>query len=321
DRGGWQVLALLTFYNPTDQPIQMQVGFPVTLLGEGYDEFVVRPPGESNASVGKFEVSVNGKPTTTSAIKGEEVTAGVYMQAWDSLYVFEVEFAPRRHTDIRHSYTVGASVSSMGESWLPYVFRTGAGWAGNIEEAVFEYRLSPSNNRCYLSLLYGEPFDGSGAALVGGGQGRTNKVEGLDYDIWYSAGPQRRLIVTFRNIEPQQNLTLYSRHARGELELEGLLQAQQQGRNCGECLQRFALDLTIDDELLACYEPQLLINLLYARRGYHFSDEKMQELFYGSGFYLPSDEPFDRSWLSPEEQQAIKRLRNRLGGEPQAEAR
>ncbi|MDP8254956.1 MAG: hypothetical protein P9M14_04345, partial [Candidatus Alcyoniella australis] len=42
DRGGWQVLALLTFYNPTDQPIQMQVGFPVTLLGEGYDEFVVR---------------------------------------------------------------------------------------------------------------------------------------------------------------------------------------------------------------------------------------------------------------------------------------
>jgi hypothetical protein len=65
----------------------------------------------------------------------------------------------------------------------------------------------------------------------------------------------------------------------------------------------------INDELLRCHEPAWWRNLIYASYGYEFRDEHWRQEFYDSGLFLPSQTPFDDSWLTPDDRAAIEKLK------------
>jgi hypothetical protein len=62
---------------------------------------------------------------------------------------------------------------------------------------------------------------------------------------------------------------------------------------------------------LACYDPDLLRNLLYAGRGYGFEKPTWKGTF--AGLFPVSELPFDPAWISPAEKLAIDALQA-LGG-------
>ncbi len=62
-----------------------------------------------------------------------------------------------------------------------------------------------------------------------------------------------------------------------------------------------------DQELLGCFEPDWLRNLIFAARGYPFSKAQWQTAF--GGRFLPSELPYEDAWLNEKERLAVDALK------------
>ncbi len=307
----FDVTAELTFFNPSRKAIHLQLGFPVHFARGDEEMNLDVIPGEPTLE-GRFRVFVNDVETKAKlqkrkAAPNEFLPLGVY--------VFAATFPPRKRTVIRHRYAFIASINGVTDLEVPYVFQTGGNWRGNIEQAVFEYRLR-APVMPFLRLHYrlgekSEPLVGLGRAATGNRTVLAVGGQTVNYTARYEAGPAPRLTVTFHDLKPKGDLFLIgTRHGFSSVE-NGPIGRLQLDWECQESLHSFyhTPEHPMDDNLAKCFAPAWLRNFLYASHGYAFQDEKWRQAFYGSGMFLPSTTPFDESWLTPGDRATIEKLK------------
>ena len=324
-----RVQATLVFYNPTDEDISHELAFPIGYEEENdpYKEFHNFLGGK--LSVADFEVSVNGEKTPTRLEK--QVKDGLAPGAEGSfswVFLFPARFTAKSHTVIQHTYRFAASQIGAPHSTatIPYVFRTGASWAGKIEEAVFDYRFPQGGLPPNVKVTYEDFGYFSGENLLSAsdvaGETRTLQTpegETIHYGAYSVGGPVSRIRLTFYNIEPQQDVTLsfpsgYFRNwpgmgpnSPGFEECDYRLGMFLRGMKLpAEKTKKWKID---PETLVKCVAPSDLINLIYASHGYAFKSAELQKFFYQSGMFFPSATPFEEGWLNRNEVQAIEALR------------
>lgn len=127
-----EVQADFTMHNPTSNPVNMTVWFPLASALENVDWNF--NPDETVPRITNFRVIVNENSvqTTTSELPNPK-GADKPDLPWAS---FPVTFAANADTLIQVRYTLPLQPSIKGnEMALYYVFQTGAGWAGSIGSA------------------------------------------------------------------------------------------------------------------------------------------------------------------------------------------
>lgn len=156
----WEVDALYTFENPTDERFQVTMAFPERSLCH-YAE------GDHDPGFVGLVVTVDGnrvpvRPdqiTLPSRDAHGEVTEGS-SPCTVPAHLFEVTFEPQERLAVRHRYTVGATRDSMF-FYFRYVTRTGAYWDGPIEEARFDITIhgGDEGTTALPSCIYETEFD------------------------------------------------------------------------------------------------------------------------------------------------------------------
>jgi hypothetical protein len=190
----------------------------------------------------------------------------------------------------------------MGTRFTQYVLRTGQGWAGAIGEARFSFRFA--RPPVGLTVRSGDEDLPLGAREPRGGRPGVS----------YVAGPSASLELVYRNVEPQGDV--WVRWGGDPFwQLPVLDAGADADIPCGIQIQQWYRDLDTpvwrahplpDAGLLACYEPALLRNLLYASRGYPFEKAGWKKTF--AGMFPDSEIPFDPAWLTGAEKLAIEAL-------------
>jgi hypothetical protein len=292
------VSALLFFQNETADAVRGQVGFP-----------------DAASRIQDLMVFVDGT-------RVENVRFGTYQTAdgthSNNVYLFDMAFPPGELTAVLHKYLLEASWYNDGSSHLPYILRTGGMWRGTIEEAVFQYRFSRPPVCLALSVagrrLAG--WDWTSRATGRKGEWITQPLDeaetGLNYSFDYVAGPRPTFTVTFREFQPTGDLRMvYNRSGGGGILIFSFAEfpCREADWPCWHNMARFLHDLEVTDEVVSCYGPSLLRNLMYARRGYHFQNAELNRLFYENEFFFPSSAPFDSTWFTREEVRVIEELR------------
>jgi hypothetical protein len=298
------VSALLFFQNETADTVKGQVGFP-----------------DGGTSIHDLMIFVDGT-------RVDSLRFGTYTTAdgtpSDNVYLFDMAFPPGKLATVLHNYLLAASWYNDGSSILPYAFRTGGLWRGSIGEAVFQYRLShplvsPQLRYAHKTLA---GWDWTSRATGREGVWITSPLSeaeaGVDYTFDYVPGPRPTFTATFRDIDPTGDLGFwYNRGGGGgilvfsfaEIACKEAGLGMASGKGCYWELSRFLRDFEVTPELLACYDPSILRNLMYARRGYHFQNEGLNRLFYENEFFMPSSAPFDSTWFTRDEVRVIEELR------------
>lgn len=294
------VTTALTFRNRTTREIRARIGFPVATTAMYEEQDTQGFGGET--LIDEFTTRVGGKAVKTDLVKTriEGIEA-------DAVYAFDAEFAPGVEIVIEHRYRLKVSVGVPDRHWIPYVFRTGAKWAGRIESSEFIYEFGP-RVPTHLEFVYGD------AVLVGGGirpTGKREKRAGLDVEAHYTGGPRHVLRVVMHDIEPKKDLELRFRagwsYEAPEFPTKG---GDEKANECGEALVKFRDTWGVGEDLTGCYPPDLLRNYVYASRGFAFTKPEWDAMFYGKGHFLPSTAPFSESWLTPAQKAAIEKLKD-----------
>ncbi|MCC6156437.1 MAG: YARHG domain-containing protein [Deltaproteobacteria bacterium] len=299
DSGVMLVTTALTFRNKTDREIRARIGFPVATTAMYEEQDTQSFGGET--LIDEFTTRVGGKAAKTDLVKTriEGIEA-------DAVYAFDAAFAPGGETVIEHRYRLKVSVGVPDRHWIPYVFRTGAKWAGRIESSEFIYEFGP-RVPTHLEFVYGD------TVLVGGGirpTGKREKRAGFDVEAHFTGGPRHVLRVVMRDLEPKKDLELRYRaglsYEAPEFPAKG---GDERASDCGEALNQFRETWVVTPELTACFEPNLLRNYVYASRGFAFTKADWDRMFYAKGYFLPSTAPFSESWMTAAQKAAIEKLK------------
>jgi hypothetical protein len=289
--GSYSVSALLYFENQRDEMILERVGFP--------DAW-----GNTSADLLVFVDGVPAKEITTVSAEADSSPRG-------DVHLFEVGFSPRGTTTILHQYSLAVSASSYGVRWIPYVFRTGSLWMDEIEEARFVYRFDHPPLGLGLTLgdqlLVGANWRGWREWVA---EPLDSSQVGFDYSFHYVPGPRPTFTIIFNDIEPTDDLALsYMFGGSGAVENLSEIPCKEPGFHCQSLLYRFMDSLQIERGLIDCYEPALLRKLIYARKGYRYSEPDLRAMFFESAILMPSSEPFVPSWISRREENIINKLK------------
>ena len=285
------VTADLHFRNDTDKPTTLQLGFPARMV----------TMGDGDPQVHDLAVWVDGKPVTAHrvAVSPEEAL----QDWWEEVFVFEARFPAHADVQILHTYSLTTGMDSMGGRLTQYIFQTGKGWAGKVGEArfVFRFERPPMG----LQLSYGDQR----LPPLG-----TPPVPGKPVQS-YVAGPTPSYELLFEDVEPSGDLQL---HWDGQpwYELVGATVAEDKHYECQSVLRTWYRGLggapwssnpLPRPELLSCFEPAWLRNLIFAARGYSFTKSTWQQTF--AGRFPPSSEPYDDAWLTDQEKLAVEALK------------
>lgn len=286
----FQVTADLHFRNDGPEAVTLQLGFPARARGDW----------EGDPVVHDFAVWVDGQPAAVHRVEVGPATS--QEDWWEEVFLFEARFPARADVQILHSYRLTQGVDVMGTRFTEYVLRTGRGWAGRVGEARFSFRFArpPAG----LKVRAGDedlPLD---ARTARGGRPA----------IEYVAGPSPSLELVYRDFEPEGDVwvtwggdpwwALPTRADPEEVEVPCAIQLMTWYRDLGEPASR-ARPLP-DAALLACYDPTLLRNLLYAARGYDFEKPQWKKTF--ADLFPTSALPFDAAWIGGVEKLAIDAL-------------
>ena len=285
------VTADLHFRNDTDTPATLKLGFPARMI----------TMGDGDPQVHDLAVWVDGQPVTTHrvAVRPEEAL----QDWWEEVFVFEASFPAHADVQILHTYSLTTGMDSMGGRLTQYIFQTGKGWAGKVGQArfVFRFERPPMG----LQLHYGD------SALPPLG---TPPVPGKPRQS-YVAGPTPTYDLLFEDVEPSGDLQL---HWDGQPWYELVVATVDEDRQyeCQQTLQGWYRGLSgapwasnplPEPELLACFEPAWLRNLIFAARGYGFSTPQWQRTF--AGRFPPSELPYEDAWLTEQERLAVEALK------------
>jgi hypothetical protein len=235
----FEVTADYVFANDGAEPVTMQVGFPEILC-----------PGDVDC-VAKF---TNLKTLVDGAAVEHRQGKLKRKHAWakhlGTVWLFDVTFAPKSSTKIRHTYnvTTGGNVDQYRS--FDYVTRTGATWAGKIARAEFTLKLPPE------------------AHIVSTGMGKPTLVEPKDGE------PYVELRLEHTDWEPQTDIHL-------DFQLSALM-APDLGP---DRLKRSGLNP--EHECPSVHSPksaeqlQMCKNLIYALSGHKFARPELSKYFYG----------------------------------------
>ena len=294
---GFAVTADLHFLNPGPAAASLRLGFPSRYLTEG----------EGDPQVHDLAAWVDGQPAAVNKVQvGPEDALDDW---WEEVFLFEAAFPPATPVQLLHSYLISLGGDSMGGSFTQYILRTGEGWAGTIGESrvVFRFQRPPAG----LQVRYAaEPVEIVPAAEAPSPRGPAPVAT-------YTPGPTPTLELLFRDFEPSGDVTLYW---DGE-PFHALASANQRPETdlaCGYELLRWYKGVSglgwssnplPGEEVLSCFEPDLLRNLIFASRGYAFSKPHWQQAF--QGLFPTSSDTFDAAWLTASETLAVEALKNR----------
>ncbi len=285
------VTADLHFRNESDQPTTLKLGFPARTKVEG----------DGDPDVHDLAIWVNGEPAVAHRLALTEAESVDI--PWEEIWLFEATFPASADVQIMHSYTLTTGGDSMGGRLTQYIFQTGEGWAGSIEQArfVFRFERPPMG----LEMFY------SGERLPPLG---TPPAPGLPTQS-YVAGPTPSYELVFDSVEPTGDLWLYW-DGQPWYELVGATVGQDKLYDCLYPLTTWyrglrgpgwAASPLPDQELLGCYEADWLRNLIFAARGYAFTKPAWQQAF--SGRFPPTALPYEHAWLNDKERLAVEALK------------
>jgi hypothetical protein len=286
----FSVTADLHFRNDTDQPLTLRLGFPARTKVEG----------DGDPEVHDLAVWVDGEPVTAHRVAlSQEESVDI---PWEEIFIFEAPFPARAEVQILHTYSLTTGGDSMGGRLTQYIFQTGAGWAGTIDQArfVFRFERPPMGLQMHYA---GERLPPLGTPPVPGKPTQS-----------YVAGPTPSYELLFENVEPTGDLWLYW---DGQPWFELVASTAPEGReyDCIYPLRQWYRGLLgapwassplPDQELLACFDADWLRNLIFAARGYPFSKPAWQQAF--GGRFPPSGLPYEDSWLNAQERLAVEAL-------------
>jgi hypothetical protein len=300
----WQVTATYTFENPTDEAITVSMGFPETFCDGESD---CGSP-DNKHTFWDMKTTVDGKPVKmkVGAVSAKEEK---WAPELGRVHLFDVKFAPKAKVSVVHTYHHGYSGSSMGDSSLYYITKTGSLWNGPIGKARFTVRMPERP----WGLVYPKTYNL---------QSYTSRKQ--DKKV------MTEIIFEQQNWTPTQDLDLYfgSPMTSGSSKFATSCPDVHES-SVGEGIKKPTLKAgeetfggLSDEELRICR------NLPFAHHGYTFKDEKLQKLFYGpgalkvSGAYDNEEEPkdfvrinfqpnpfYDESMLSKDEQGYVKLIK------------
>jgi hypothetical protein len=293
----WQVTANYTFENPTDETVTVTMGFPEKFCDGESD---CGSP-DNKHTFWDMKTSVDGKP-----VKMRIGKVSPREEKWapelGRVHLFDVTIAPKATASVVHTYHHGHSGSSMGDSNLSYITKTGALWNGPIGKARFTVRLPERP----WGLVYPKTYNL---------KSYTSRKQGK--------GVSTELIFEQENWTPTQDLDLY--FGSPMTQESGCPQVHE--TIIGEGIKKPTLAAAqevfgrlTDEKLRICR------NMPYAHHGYAFKDEKLQQYFYtgpravsdaydkeGPGDFIRIDyqlNPFyEESMLSKDEQGYVKLIK------------
>ncbi len=234
----WQVDVTLNFQNFGPDTV-VQVGFPFDAALTGEDEEEILPdPG--------FITFVDGTNVAVTHKKGIKNPALKDIQYAD-IYTSEIAFKSGEKKSIRHIYTVGGTVDSMGAMDFKYILKTGALWRGVIERVDM---LLSTSARDLADLQYISP--------------PPQKAERKGKDIILSW--------TLLNIKPDSDIVI--------LKFPDNLLKMSLDQLAEELLGSNKNSIYAANELS---KADYFRNKVLATYGYHFTDPYEQALFYENG--------------------------------------
>jgi len=239
----WEVTATYRFENPTDEAVELTMGFPERHCAPDDD------CGFDNRFT-DLRTTVRGEPVAQRV--AETDPDGEWVPDLGRVYLFDVRFAPGEAVEVVHRYRMGQSGSVDGGREVLYVTRTGALWAGTIGRARFTIRTYERPWRLsfpteYRLARYVE--------AVHRGHGRTEIV--FEQRAW----------------TPQRDLHVYLGHPFNGLEtFAGDLDCPPPGGDAERTREAVA---RIDPEDLAACR-----NAVFAAHGRPFSSAALRRFYY-----------------------------------------
>jgi hypothetical protein len=234
----WQVDVTLNFQNFGPDTV-VQIGFPFDAALTGEDEEEILPDTGLISFVDGTKVAVTHKKGIKNpALKGIQ---------YADIYTSEIAFKSGEKKSIRHTYTVGGTVDSMGAMDFKYILKTGALWRGVIERVDV---LLSTSARDLADLQYISP--------------PPQKAERKGKDIILSW--------TLLNIKPDSDIVI-------QKFTDNLLKMSLD-QLAEEILGRNKNSIYSANELS---KADYFRNKVLATYGYHFTDPYEQALFYENG--------------------------------------
>jgi hypothetical protein len=253
--GDWQVSATYRFRNLTTDPVHVQMGFP------------------EPACPADRDCDFTGFVAMTTTVRSEQVKLTVsevdrrypWAEHIGRVHLFAVTFTPNATVEVTHTYRHGLSEHINGGENLNYLTRTGALWAGTIEDARFRIRL---------------PFRPWGLSFGEWGPQLVSFTE-----QWVDEHSQTELSFRWTNWEPTNDLNFYIGPGLPTLETPSLIEG------CPAHGELFDLDFDADaldiaalrerTRTLSKMKFRICRNAIFAHHGKEFEDPELNRFFYG----------------------------------------
>jgi hypothetical protein len=255
--GDWRVTAIYRFRNLRSETVRVQMGFPEPAC-----------PEDGDCTFAGFE-------DMTTTVRGARVDLSIgnverrhpWAEHIDRVHVFEVTFAPAETVEVVHAYRHGLTEYVGGGEDLTYITRTGALWAGTIEDARFKIILP--------YRPWGISLGPWAAQLARFTETRANGQPRVELDLAWT------------DWEPENDLNLRFGPGFPTLETPSLIEG------CPAPAALFDDDLsaaTLDaadllERTQSLSDAQLRIcrNAIFAHHGKDFDDPDLDAFFYGEG--------------------------------------
>ena len=261
DETYWSIAATYTFANPTDEPVEVTLGFPEgqcnDSCGDECDDDERCSQENLHYTFRDMTTQVDGKRVTMRL--AEIAPQSEWSSEFGTVHLFDVTVPAKGSVEVTHRYEMDQSRGSQGEDYFYYVTRTGALWNGPIGKASFTLEL--------LNRPWGFSFP-PGYELT---EYATNK-----------AGDKTVVRFEMTDWTPRHDLLFM----RGAMNLV-TLGCPTEEFLLGSFINLWRLEELSEEQLRTCR------NLFYAYHGYTFKDQTLYDLFYGHAEPTPVSEMRD----------------------------
>ncbi len=255
-QGRFTVDVNMTFKNQGAETT-IQMGFPV--VTNDYDDEIDT----------HFRTWVNGQEVKIEKKRGVPHPQIKNYSFSELVYAYTVSFKSGETKKIKHSYDVGGSFDSMGGWQFQYVLRTGALWAGVIEDFSLIYRANINSVKDLIGSIPREQ-----KAIVD--------------------GDEFRLLWTIKNFKPQSDFKLIGGSSKFPLMRRTLSEDRSE-------MQKFHMIMTAG-------ELRYAKNKVYASYGYPFKNPFMRAQFYYQGSPYKESMSFSENNMTKEHLEYVKWL-------------
>lgn len=267
----WYVDAKYIFENPTDETIELDMGFPES-----------RCTGDTDC---RIEVPFRNMRTWVQGIFVDLHRGSAWLRKefpeLGNVWMYKATFGARERVEIRHKYQVNSSSTLLVGLEFGYVVRTGALWAGPVGHARFRFLMPP------LARFVVPPKVGNPSlphwTVVDGQVWTEVSVEFKDWtpteDLWVAFNDdlpegtwESFLSKDLPDLVPGCALNIYDALEDSDAQGEKALTAKWAAYGI--------------DKIRACRQR------LIASYGARFRSERLNEFFYGRGGFVDRGPPY-----------------------------